>query len=215
MKDVSMRKIQVIDLSIGNISSIRNMFLKIGCEVGVISKPEENSHDSLLILAGVGAFDSGVTHLQNSGWFDEIKSAAVNGQHILGICLGMQLLCAGSAEGGLSGLNLIPGHFSHLRDAREGIDLKVPHMGWNHVTVNDGTKHLKQLIGEDALRFYFVHSFEYQHSTSEFVIGNANYKGNVVAMIEKNNVMGVQFHPEKSHRYGMKFLSAYLESISA
>ena len=210
-----MRKIQVIDLSIGKINSIRNMFMKIGCEVDVISRPEENSHDSLLVLAGVGAFDSGITHLRKSGWFDEIKSAALDGQYILGICLGMQLLCAGSAEGVLDGLDLIPGYFSHLRDTRQDISLKVPHMGWNHVVIDNKTNHLEQLIGEDALRFYFVHSFEYQHNSNEFVIGHAHYKGDIAAIIEKNNVMGVQFHPEKSHRYGMKFLSAYLESISA
>ena len=210
-----MRKIQVIDLSIGNINSIQNMFRKIGCEVDVITKPEENSHDSLLVLAGVGAFDSGITHLQDSGWFNEIKSSALDGQHILGICLGMQLLCVGSAEGVLDGIGLIPGYFSHLRDTRKEDTLKVPHMGWNHVVVEDSTSHLKQLIGDDALRFYFVHSFEYRHSTNEFVIGHANYRGNIAAIIEKGNVLGVQFHPEKSHRYGMKFLSAYMESISA
>jgi glutamine amidotransferase len=210
----SVRKVQIIDLSIGNIKSVQNMFEKIGCSVDVISKPKENSGESVLILAGVGAFDSGVSRLRDTGWFDEIKRAAKLEQHILGICLGMQLLCESSTEGSLEGLGLIPGSFISLRMSANRVALKVPHMGWNNVSIDGQSRYLGSFVEREDLRFYFVHSFEYQYESEEYVVGYTNYGSQVAAIIEKDNLVGVQFHPEKSHRFGMELLATYMESVS-
>ena len=162
-----------------------------------------------LILPGVGHFDHGIHAIRNMGinaeFLDDMLSC--NGM-ILGICLGMQLLCRGSEEGSEPGLGLIDADVKKFRFSADD-KMKVPHMGWN--VVRTGTSNPLIPHTEEGQRFYFVHSYKVVPDDPSVVIGTANYGGEFCAAFQQGNVFGVQFHPEKSHRFGMALMKRFVE----
>ena len=199
--------ISVIDYGIGNIASIVNMLKKIGVSARLVNTVEDIEASSKLILPGVGSFDAGISRLRSLGFEAAIQNALGKNAYILGICLGMQMLLERSEEGELKGLSLIEGS-SQKFDARS-FDIKVPHMGWNIVVPSERSVLFDRALPEH--RFYFVHSYFVKCKDQNNEIARANYGSKFCCAIQKGRVMGVQFHPEKSHKFGMTLLAKYAE----
>ena len=196
--------ISIIDNELGNISSISNMLKKIGIESKRIKHPSEVDNSNKFILPGVGSFDYGMEKINNSGWKQFIQKKVQDGSFLLGICLGMQLLFDGSEEGNLPGLGLIPGKV--VKFNLENKSFKVPHMGWNEVFVNSNSLLINQ---NDLQRFYFVHSYHAICENKINEVGYTNYGFNFTSVVQNDRVFGVQFHPEKSHKFGMNLLTNF------
>ena len=194
--------ITIANFGVGNFASIANMLIYLGIEVEVLDSPKMAGNTTHLILPGVGAFDTGMDLLVKSGWKSAIEdlSSSVN---ILGICLGMQLLTHGSEEGNRSGLGLIDAKCFRF-DSKES---SVPHMGWNFVAVMKENQIISQLNQQE--RFYFTHSYYVQANDSNDILGETMYQSKFTSVFQRNNIVGCQFHPEKSHRFGMKFLQNF------
>lgn len=204
--------IAVIDYGMGNVGSIINIFHKIGVPSILTNNTEQIEKAYKLILPGVGAFDHGMHKLNISGLADAIKKHAVeNNKPLLGICLGMQLLGRNSEEGKESGLGLI--QFDNKRFNFENYThLKIPHMGWD-ITLT--TKKNDPLVeGIDPLqRYYFVHSYHAVCDSEDNVLMRCEYGYSFVAAVKKYNIYGVQFHPEKSHKFGMALLENFARRV--
>lgn len=202
------QKILVLDVGLGNVGSICNMFKYIGFKACRGSSIDQLAESSKIILPGVGAFDAGMQRLQDAGMVEPLKILADRPDVIiLGICLGMHLLFDGSEEGNLPGLGLIPGSVKRFIPGQKKI--KVPHMGWNSVEVPRPSRLLSN--GDANLRFYFVHSYYVDCKQANNVVGYTRHGVCFPSVVERNNILGVQFHPEKSHRYGMALLKSFAE----
>lgn len=196
--------VSLVDYGLGNLGSVANMLKRVGAETRRVSTPDEIRDSDRVLLPGIGAFDSGVALLHQHGLVDALREFASTGRPVLGICLGMQLLLDSSEEGVLSGLGLIPG-----RSARfpENPGLRVPHMGWNDATPTREDALLDGLASDS--RFYFVHSYHVIPDREEDVLATTDYGIPFVSMVRSDNVMGAQYHPEKSHAFGMRVLSNF------
>jgi len=196
----------IVNYGLGNLSSIKNMFKYLDIrDVKISSDPSEINNADKIILPGVGSFDNGMKNIHKLGLIDVLnKKALVDRVPFLGICLGMQLMTESSEEGELKGL----GWFDAVtKKFNVSEDLKVPHMGWNYVrSVNDTNNFLKK---DKKYRFYFVHSFFVESNKKEQVLFETNYDGNFHSAIQKDNLIGMQFHPEKSLHYGMDILEQF------
>lgn len=203
--------IAIIDYQMGNLGSIRNMLKKVGAPATVTSDLDEIAAAEKLVLPGVGAFDVGMTHLREMGLVDLLGRRVVrDGVPILAICLGMQLLTERSEEGRLPGLGWLEAETVRFRiDARTS-GLKVPHMGWNSIRLRREDPLFKDL--EPDAGFYFVHSYHLLCRCDEDVLAETHHGYDFVCAVRRGNIMGTQFHPEKSHRYGMRVLSNFAES---
>lgn len=203
-----MIKVGILDYGMGNIGSIRNMLnYATKCNVVYIEDDKSIAEVDKLILPGVGAFDAGMELLNEKGLTDAIqKFANVDKRPLLGICLGMQLLGNRSEEGLKTGLQLIDFEVVRFRQEK----LKVPHMGWNYVRVKKNVP-LVEGIGGDDNRYYFVHSYYAVCKNESNILMTCKYEDDFTAAICKENIYGVQFHPEKSHSYGMKILKNFVE----
>ncbi len=201
--------ITIIDYGMGNLGSIKNILKKIGYPSIITSDKKEISSAEKIILPGVGSFDKAMINLAELDLISAIKQKASEGIPFLGICLGMQLLSDGSEEGTLPGLGLIPG----LVKKFTAPSLKVPHMGWNVVTYKTGCPLYAGFDQFEETRFYFVHSYYYEVSDPNNSSAVALYGKNFCCSVQKENVQGVQFHPEKSHKYGMSLLKNFIELI--
>jgi glutamine amidotransferase len=200
--------LQIVDYGMGNVSAIQNMLLRCGVSDVVISgDPEMVARAGKIILPGVGAFDAAVNNIEDRGLRAPLVEAASRGVPILGICLGMQLLAESSEEGRQEGLGLIPGRVRRFNF--EGIEARprVPHMGWNTVSVAQSNPLLYG--GDGVFRFYFVHSYHFVCDDFQNVIGETFYGYRFASAVSRENVAGVQFHPEKSHKYGKDLLSRF------
>jgi imidazole glycerol-phosphate synthase subunit HisH len=192
----------------GNVGSVVRMIEKCGGRASVVASPADLAGFDKVILAGVGAFDYGMSCLQQGGWIDALNDAATHRKvPVLGICLGMQLMCQGSEEGQLQGLQWFDADVRRFRPAPQS-GLKVPHMGWNTIDVRKPNP-LLAAAGEEQ-RFYFVHSYYAVCARSEDVLATAGYGEEFVAAFSSGNLFGVQFHPEKSHRFGMALLKNFV-----
>lgn len=199
--------ITIIDYGMGNLGSILNMFKRIQVEAVIHSKPDAIRSAEMLVLPGVGAFDAAMSGIANSGLREVLDhKALVERVPILGICLGMQLLTCASEEGTLPGLGWIN---AVTRRFPVAAGIKVPHMGWNDVT-NVRQSKLTNDLPEDS-RFYFVHSYAVQVKNEENSILKATHGITFDAAIQEGNIYGVQFHPEKSHKYGMQLLTNFAD----
>lgn len=202
--------IVVVDYGMGNLGSILNMLKKIGAEARVSSDPQEIESADKLILPGVGAFDAGMKRLQELGLIGVLDDKVLNGKTpTLGVCLGMQLLTQQSEEGNLLGLGWIDGETIRFRFDPKQTHLKIPHMGWNTVTIHREGELFRGL--EHEARFYFVHSYHVVCNQQEDVLATTHHGYDFVSAIQRDNIMGTQFHPEKSHRYGMKLYRNFVE----
>ncbi|MBV6457702.1 MAG: Imidazole glycerol phosphate synthase subunit HisH [Fimbriimonadaceae bacterium] len=201
--------VTIVNYGVGNIGSIQNMCKKIGIPCQVSSSPEEIVAAESILLPGVGAFDAGMQRLNESGLTDALNEAVMRrAVPTLGICLGMQLMLDGSDEGQLPGLGWIKGRarrFPGSMPTEDGKTLKIPHMGWTDVCSTDGAKMYEGWEGE--CRFYFVHSFYAELENPGQVSGTAHYGISFTCSLEAGHIWGAQFHPEKSHRHGMRFFS--------
>jgi len=197
--------IVIVNYGLGNSGSILNMLRKIGCHDAVISSdPSDLLTASKLILPGVGHFDKGMANLASFGFMEPLKKRVLGGGvPILGICLGMQMLAKGSEEGVREGLGFIRGQVIHFR-LNDERSLKIPHMGWNRVEFVRRNPVAAGL--EDESRFYFVHSYHMVCEDAEDVLATTEYGYEFVSAVSCGHILGVQFHPEKSHRFGMTFL---------
>ncbi|WP_165055122.1 MULTISPECIES: imidazole glycerol phosphate synthase subunit HisH [unclassified Adlercreutzia] len=201
--------IAIVDYGLGNLGSIQNMLRVIGAKVIVTSDADDICRAEKLILPGVGAFDAGAERLGAAGLADVVRRQALDCRKpILGICLGMQLLGRGSEEGGLPGLGLIPFECRRFRLGDAG--LKVPHMGWDVVTCERPDDPLVKGLSADQ-RYYFVHSYHAVCDSEENVLMTCDYGYGFAAAVVSGSVYGVQFHPEKSHNFGMALLKNFVE----
>jgi imidazole glycerol-phosphate synthase subunit HisH len=194
----------VVDYGVGNLASVENMFRKIGLKDVVVSgEPERIMKASRILLPGVGSFDAGMGQLERSGLVSLLNEKALREKvPVLGICLGMQMLGRSSEEGVKPGLGWIEADTLKLRPD-SSLKLKVPHMGWDYIRV----KRKNTLIppGEKC-RFYFVHSYHVRCERESDVLATCDFGGEFTCMVNKENIYGAQFHPEKSHAFGMSLL---------
>lgn len=200
--------VTIVDYGVGNIGSIINMIDKVGGRAKATGQPDELLAADKLVLPGVGSFDHAMARLSSLGLVDVLKQRASEGATFFGICLGMQLLAESSEEGELPGLGLIPGRVRRFSFEGEHQKLRIPHMGWNRVTPAREHALCRSL---DEARFYFVHSYYFDCADPTDVLFRTSYGNSFASGINRKNVMGVQFHPEKSHRFGMQLLSNFLE----
>ncbi len=197
--------ITVISNTTGNISSILNMIKKIGLKTTLTDSYDYISKSKTIIFPGVGNFDTVMEKIYEKKIDKAILNALDNDCKLLGICVGMQALFSESEEGSLKGMNLIEGKI--IKFNFEDKKFKVPHMGWNAV------KFKKESIFDNFLndnKFYFVHSYYAKCNDEKNILGTTNYSKDFVSAVSKKNIYGVQFHPEKSHYYGKKFLEVFL-----
>lgn len=198
----------IVDYKSGNVGSILNMFKKIGAHSELSSDEKTLLSADRLLLPGVGAFDSCAQALRESGLADTVREFAQSGKPLLGICVGMQLLGRGSEEGELEGLGLLP--FECRRFRFDDPTLKIPHMGWDRVDLLDPTAALVRGF-ESPARFYFVHSYHAVCDLRSDVLMSCDYDRPFDAAVHRANIWGTQFHPEKSHRFGMKLLENFVK----
>jgi len=201
--------IAILDYGMGNVGSILNMLKKIGVQANLTSDPKEIEQADKIVLPGVGAFDSGMKALQNYNLIELLKYQVVEKKKpLLGICLGMQMLGRKSEEGVLPGLGFIP--FDNIRFSfSPELNLKIPHMGWNQIKNMGSTALTISLPVKE--RYYFVHSYHAKCDYSENVLMTCDYGYEFTAAVYYENIFGVQFHPEKSHSFGMRILKNFAE----
>jgi len=197
----------IIDYGMGNVGSIKNMLNKVGVTSKISSDIEEIKKSEKVILPGVGSFDTAIRRIDELGLRQIIVDlATIKKIPVLGICLGMQLLMEKSEEGTLNGLGLIKGESLHFKN-RISPELKIPHMGWNIVHINNPTELTKDF--SDEMRFYFVHSYFVKVANPENSMLKCHYGIDFDAAVNFDNIYGAQFHPEKSHQFGIKFFANF------
>jgi glutamine amidotransferase len=197
----------IVDYGIGNIGSILNMLRRIHIEAKISSDPSEIRFADRLIFPGMGSFDKAMTTLEKTGLRPALEEAALDRKTpILGICLGMQLLCRGSEEGRLPGLGWIDADVKRFVFSPESA-LRIPHIGWNDVHIMQGVPLLSGITPKD--RFYFAHSYHVADIADEYVIGKTPYGYDFPSIIQKGNIMAIQCHPERSFAGGAKLLENF------
>lgn len=196
--------VSLVDYGLGNLGSVANMLKRVGATSRRVSTPEEVRDSEKVLLPGIGAFDHGMQLLRDQGLDAAVREVAADGRPVLGICLGMQLLMDSSEEGRASGLGLVPGRSVRFRD---DLGVRVPHMGWNGVRPTHDDDLLAGL--DDDNRFYFVHSYRVVTDREDDVLAVTDYGLPFTSMLRSGNVMGAQFHPEKSHAFGMTVLGNF------
>ncbi|MBX3196812.1 MAG: imidazole glycerol phosphate synthase subunit HisH [Labilithrix sp.] len=200
----------LIDYGMGNLRSVRNALVTLGARVDVVDRGEALADVDAVVVPGVGAFGEGMRGLRERGFVEALdREVRQRGKPMLGICLGLQLLATrGYEQGEHSGLTWVAGD---VRRFDRQTNLRIPHVGWNGV---DGTGVLFRGIPRNT-DFYFVHSFHFVLERPSEATATANYGEPFVAALERENILAVQFHPEKSHKYGLVLLKNFLDFASA
>ena len=197
--------IGIIDYGIGNISSVHNALERLSVKNEIFSDPNNISLYPKLILPGVGSFKLGMDLINKKGWGEKIKQRVKIGTPLLGICLGMQLLFTkGEEEGETEGLDLISGTVKKMNVNK---NLKLPHVGWNNLIFKRSHNFFSGIVQEND--FYFTHSYSCITDNIEEVVAEFNYGNNFVACVQKKNIIGTQFHPEKSMTSGIRLLQNF------
>lgn len=203
-----MSSVTLVNYGLGNIQAFAHIYQRLNIHVEVASSPEQLAKAEKIILPGVGAFDWAITRLNNSGLRDTLDELVLQKQvHVLGVCVGMQMMAQCSEEGSLPGLGWIDGEVARFKPVQTG-DAPLPHMGWNDVQpVTAGNL----FQGIEAPRYYFLHSYCIVPRNIDDVLASAVYGGKFTAAVSKGNIFGTQFHPEKSHQWGIDLLRNFAE----
>ena len=207
-------KVAVIDYGMGNLGSVCRAVAEVGAVPVIADSPAQVLQADRMILPGVGSFADGMAQLRVAGWVDALREAVLSdGKPLLGICLGMQLLADTGDEGGagepVQGLGLIPGSI-HRLDAL-GCNLRIPHVGWNTIQPTENAHPILAGIGIQT-DCYFVHSYAFKAVSRTHVLACADYGFELTAIVASGAAMGVQFHPEKSSKAGLRLLRNFIES---
>jgi glutamine amidotransferase len=206
---ISRALITIIDYKTGNLGSIQNMLKKIKVESRVTSVPEEIASATKIILPGVGAFDQGMKKLESLHLKDILTRKVLDEKiPVLGICLGMQLMTRRSEEGTLDGLGWIDAETVRFRFKNTDL-YKSPHMGWNFIRQNKTSRLFTNMYPES--KYYFVHAYYVIVNDNADILTTTEYETVFTSSFEKSNILGVQFHPEKSHKFGMVLLKNFAE----
>ena len=199
----------IVDYGVGNLSSIQNMLKKGGSKSLISNKESEINSATKLILPGMGHFDNCMQKLNGSGLREIIEKKTLEDKiPVLGICVGLQMFMENSEEGNEKGLGWVSGKTIRFKPGTDA-SLKIPHMGWEDVTCMKPSPIWEHL--EDS-RFYFAHTYHVENKEEQDTLLTAHYGYDFTVGIEKNNIIGVQFHPEKSHRFGMKLLQNFVNN---
>jgi glutamine amidotransferase len=203
--------IVIIDYGMGNLGSILNMLKRVGVkDAKVSSDPKEIEQAEKLILPGVGAFDTGMQRLRETGLIGLLNEKVLKAKTpTLGVCLGMQLLTKISEEGELPGLGWLDAETIRFRFDQKKTGFKIPHMGWNTVQIQREGTLFKDMYVEP--RFYFVHSFHVVSHNPQDVLATTEYGYDFASVLQQGHIMAAQFHPEKSHKFGMKLYKNFVE----
>lgn len=197
--------VTIVDCGIGNVKSVLRMFQAVDVEAEIVSEPAAAVSARRLVLPGVGAFDAGMAALDR-GWRERLDDLALGRRiPVLGICLGMQLLCRGSEEGRAPGLGWIAADVKRI-DTGGDARLKIPHMGWAEVVP---TRANALISSEGQLRFYHVHAYRVLCDDRSDEVASATYGTPFTTAVQRDNIHGVQFHPEKSHKFGMELMRRF------
>jgi glutamine amidotransferase len=200
----------IINYKAGNVRSIQNMLKKIGYKSVISDTIDDIEKADKLILPGVGSFDYGMEQLENSGLIEILnKKVLADKTPILGICLGVQLMTKSSQEGTKNGLGWFDAQTVKFDKSNMQNGTKVPHMSWAEVDYNKNSKLFSGF--SEVPRFYFVHSYHLTANNQNEILATANYGYDFVAALERENIIGTQFHPEKSHKFGMQILHNFVE----
>lgn len=202
--------ITIIDYGLGNVQAIANIYHRLNVPVTFAREPRELKDALKVVLPGVGAFDWAMTRLNASGMRAALDALARDAAcDVLGICVGMQMLARRSDEGELPGLGWVTGEVKLFEAGRFSDRTRLPHMGWNDVSPR-AEDPLFEGLAEGA-RFYFLHSYYFQASSGTDVVATADYAGPFACAVRSGRVWGVQFHPEKSHQWGIRLLKNFAE----
>ncbi len=202
----------VVDAGIGNLGAIPNMLKRIGVAARITNRADEIAEADRLILPGVGAFDAAMRTLNDLGIVETLRAKAlVERIPVLGVCLGMQLLFRGSEEGDIPGLGWINGDVVRFRLDSADRSVRIPHMGWNYASATNGAALLAGF--EQSPRFYFAHSYHVECDDPADVAGWTTYGYRFASVVQHENIGGIQFHPEKSHRFGLEFLRSWASAV--
>ena len=198
----------IVNYGIGNSGSISNMFRKLRVKAEAVSTPEQVSAAQRLVLPGIGSFDACMSALETAGLRDAVLQYSGTGRPLLGICVGMQMLTLGSEEGNSPGLGIIRAYARRLNATPS---LRVPHIGWDNIRWQMPNHPLSRNLLEGS-RFYFVHSYCVICESPGNSLATCTYGEEFSAAIARDNIAGVQFHPEKSHRYGLQLLNNFSDT---
>lgn len=203
-----MATVTLVNYGLGNIQAFAHIYQRLNIPVAVAATPEQLARAEKLILPGVGAFDWAMMRLHDSGLREALDHLVLQQQvPILGVCVGMQMMARKSEEGVLPGLGWLDAEVVRFDPATIG-PLPLPHMGWNDVAAKDETSLFQRI---NAPRYYFLHSYCIVLEQAEQVLATANYGGNFTAAVRHQHIFGTQFHPEKSHQWGIDLLKNFAE----
>ena len=203
-------EIAIISCGIGNVGSVANMIRKSGGKPVLINTPTELKKFNFIVLPGVGQFGNAITKLNSTGWIHELNACNDSGKWILGICIGMHLMCLGSEESpDAKGLGWINALVKRLPNKRE-LNLRVPHMGWNQVMCDQIKSKKYNIFEKDIMEFYFAHSYYVSPNDASIILTTTEHTINFTSAFQKDNLYGVQFHPEKSHNSGLALFKRFI-----
>lgn len=202
-------RLVIVDYGMGNLNSVKRTLEKLKVEAVISSQPEDIENSDKLILPGVGHFGKAMSNLKELRLLDSLNSAAlIDKKPILGICLGMQLLAEKSEEGNAAGLGWIDAEVTRF-DVSDKLKYKVPHMGWNRISIKKKSPLMNDI--PDDSEFYFVHSFCLRANDESDLLNETEYEGSFTSAVEKDNIFGVQYHPEKSHEIGAQLIKNFIK----
>lgn len=202
--------IAIVCYGLGNVEAIANIYKRLNTPVTMASEPAHLDGAKKIVVPGVGAFDRAMERLNSSGMRPTLERMVLQeGIPVLGICIGMQMLAHRSDEGSLTGLSWIPGEIKKFELSPMQQPVQLPHMGWNNVEVRS-SRGLFENLDDDA-RFYFLHSYYFSAARNADVLSTTRYCGTFVSSVSSGNIYGVQFHPEKSHQWGVQLLRNFAQ----